>query len=545
MAAPCLAHRETVEQRVTVSPALAEEGRSKNLILAAMIFAVAMMFIDQTIVAIAVPELQEDLDLSTTGVQWVVNGYLLALSALFAFGGRIADILGHRRMVIIGVIVFATASALCGATPTGDLAEPWMIVFRVIQGAGAAIMMPAALAIVIASFPVNERGKAMAIFFAITGGLTSIGPIAGGYLTEIDWRAIFWVNIPIAIIALALIAISKPENEKRPAPIDYRGAVLVTAGMALAVLGFQQAAEWGWGDARTIGCVLAGLALLAGFVAFERRQEHPLVNVRIFESRAFTVDNVVLFFLMVPFVPLFFFGSTYSQISLGYEASEAGLYLLVFFGGFATASQFGGRILDTRGARPAVVLGCAVAAIGLFLWAQSLPDLDFNNQWYFIALAGAGIGLVLGPANTDAINRASRASYGEVTGITQTVRNFGSSLGLAVLGSIQVIQLRSNLETTLGDEGFSKSVADDVAATVTGAGGGDSSNLAQHTGEKAKEIFAAIQLDYAEATEVVFYGMAGVMAVAFVVALIWMPGGKVDPEDPQTVSGEDAAPGAV
>ena len=521
------------------------EGKSKNLILAAMIFAVAMMFIDQTIVAIAVPELQEDLSLSTTGVQWVVNGYLLSLSALFAFGGRIADILGHRRMVIIGVIVFATASALCGATPTGDLSEAWIIVFRVIQGAGAAIMMPAALAIVIASFPVNERGKAMAIFFAITGGLTSIGPIAGGYLTEIDWRAIFWVNIPVAIIALILITVSKPENEKRPAPIDYRGAVLITAAMALAVLGFQQAGEWGWGDVRTIGCVVAGLALLAAFVAFERRQEHPLINVRIFESRAFTVDNVVLFFLMVPFVPLFFFGSTYSQISLEYSASEAGLYLLVFFGGFAAASQFGGRILDSRGARPAVVLGCAVSAVGLFLWAQSLPDLDFNSQWYFIAIAGAGIGLVLGPANTDAINRASRASYGEVTGITQTVRNFGSSLGLAVLGSIQVIQLKSHLESTLGDEGFPKSVADKVAEAVTGAGGGDSSTLAQHTGEKAKEIFSAIQLDYANATETVFYGMAGVMVVAFVVALIWMPGGKVDPDAPETVSGEDAAPGAV
>src|SRR5918997_1839114 len=159
-------------------------------------------------------------------------------------------------MVVIGVVVFAAASAMCGLTPgEGGEAEAWIIVFRVIQGAGAALMMPAALAIVIASFPLNERGKAMAIFFAITGGLTSVGPIAGGYLTEVDWRAIFWVNIPIAIIALVLITISKPENEKRPAPIDYRGAVLVTAGMALAVLGLQQAGTWGWEDARTIGCV--------------------------------------------------------------------------------------------------------------------------------------------------------------------------------------------------------------------------------------------------------------------------------------------------
>ncbi|HEX6117661.1 MAG TPA: MFS transporter [Solirubrobacterales bacterium] len=516
------------------------EGKSKNLILAAMIFAVAMMFIDQTIVAIAIPELQEDLGLTSTGLQWVINGYLLSLSALFAFGGRIADILGHRRMVIIGVIIFATASALCGATPgDGGEAEAWIIVFRVIQGAGAAVMMPAALAIVIASFPVSERGKAMAIFFAITGGLTSVGPIAGGYLTEIDWRAIFWVNIPIAIIALTLITISKPENEKRPAPIDYRGAVLVTAGMALAVLGLQQAGTWGWGDARTIGCVVAGLLILAAFVAFERRVEHPLLNMRIFQSRAFFVDNVILFILMIPFVPLFFFGSTYSQISLGYDASNAGLYLLTFFAGFAVASQFGGRILDSVGARPAVVLGCAVTAVGLFLWGHSLTDLDFNDQWYFIVIAGAGVGLVLGPANTDAINRAPRASYGEVTGITQTVRNFGSSLGLAVLGSVLIVQNRSNLETTLGSEGIPTEKADEIAAAVAGAGGGDSSSLAEHAGSKAKEVFDAIQIDYAMSSRTVFYAMAGAMAVAFVIALIGMPGGKVE----APVSGEDAAPG--
>ncbi len=244
---------------------------NKGLVLAAMVFAVAMTFIDQTIVAIAAPELQDDLSLSSTGVQWIINGYLLSLSALFAFGGRLADIAGHRRMVVIGVIVFATSSALCGATPTGDLGEAWIIFFRVVQGAGAALMFPAALAIVIASYPLGERGKAMAIFFGIAGGLTSVGPIAGGYLTEWTWRAIFWVNIPVAIIALVLIAISKPENEKHPAPLDYRGTVLVAAGMGLAVLGLQQASVWSWGSPATIGCIAAGLIVLALFVRFELR----------------------------------------------------------------------------------------------------------------------------------------------------------------------------------------------------------------------------------------------------------------------------------
>ncbi|HWT91183.1 MAG TPA: MFS transporter, partial [Solirubrobacterales bacterium] len=312
-------------------------GKNSKLILAAMIFAVSMTFIDQTIVAIAIPTIEEDLSLSATGVQWIINGYLLSLSALFAFGGRLADIAGHRRMVTLGVVVFATASALCGATPSGSLDEPWFIFFRVIQGAGAAIMFPAALAIVLNAFPVRERGQAMAIFFAVAGGLTSVGPLAGGFLVEWTWRAIFWVNIPVAIIALILIAKSKPADERHPAPLDYRGTVLITGGMALAVLGLQQSSIWGWNSPATWGCIAAGLAILAFFVRYEMRVENPLLRLSVFRDRAFAVDNIVLFLLMIPFVPLFFFASMYAQISLGESASETGLYLLIFFAGFATA----------------------------------------------------------------------------------------------------------------------------------------------------------------------------------------------------------------
>src|ERR1700753_854437 len=227
------------------------QGKNSKLILAAMIFAVSMTFIDQTIFAISLPTIQEDVHLSTTGSQWIIHAYPPSLSALFAFGGRLADIAGHRRMVVIGTIVFATSSALCGATPTGSAAEAWLIVLRIIQGAGAALMFPAALAIVLDSFPVAERGRAMAIFFGIAGGLTSIGPIAGGYLTEWTWRSIFWINVPVAIIALFLTWKAKPAENRHPGKIDYKGTVLACAGMGLLVLGLQQSAIWGWSDANT------------------------------------------------------------------------------------------------------------------------------------------------------------------------------------------------------------------------------------------------------------------------------------------------------
>jgi fucose permease len=298
--------------------------------------------------------------------------------------------------------------------------------------------------------------------------------------------------------------------------------------MGLAVLGLQQSSVWGWGSATTWLCIAAGVALLVGFVFYELRAKFPLMQIRTFTNRAFAVDNAILFLLMIPFIPLFFFASMYAQISLGESASETGLYLLIFFAGFATASQWGGRMLDRVGARPSVVLGCAVAAVGFALWAHSLPDLSVSSQWYWIVLAGAGVGLVLSPANTDALNRVPASRYGEATGITQTVRNFGSSLGLAVLGTILILENKSNLESTLGAQGVPKAKADQIADSISQGSSASSEGFAEAAGAHAKQLFAAVQHDFALASRTVFYAMAAVMVVAFVVALIWMPSGRVE-----------------
>jgi EmrB/QacA subfamily drug resistance transporter len=488
----------------------------RNLILAAMIFAVAMTFIDQTIVSIAAPEVQKKLGLTSTGVQWAVNAYLLSLAALFAFGGRLADTIGHRRMVTLGVVVFATASALCGLTPKGSLAEAWIVVFRVVQGAGGAIMFPAALAIVVQTFALRERGRALAIFFGIAGGLTAIGPILGGYLTQWTWRAIFWVNIPVAIIALILIAISKPTTLHKPARMDYRGVVLIAAGVALSVFGFQQSAIWGWGDPATGACIAVGASILVVFARVEMRTESPLMRVRIFRIRAFLVENVVLGVAMMAFLPVFFFASEYAQIALGKSPSQAGLYILYFFIGFVIAAQIGGRMLDRRGAKPPVVIGCVIAAVGFWLWAGKVTALDFGSQQSYIVLAGAGMGLMLGPANTDAVNRASRLSYGEATGITQTVRNYGASLGLAVLGTILVSQLRSRVTTSLIARGLSSARAHAQAASLSQSQSGSGS---------IASIPHFVRLDFAYSTRTVLYVMAAIMIVAAVAALLGLRAG--------------------
>jgi EmrB/QacA subfamily drug resistance transporter len=405
-------------------------GHKKFLVLAAMIFAVAMTFIDQTIVSIAVPKIQSELHLSINGVQWVVNAYLLALAAAFTFGGRLADMIGHRRMVVIGILTFAIASTACGLTPKGSYAAAWIISWRVVQGIGGAIMYPAALAIVVTAFPVRERGRAMAIFFSVAGGLTSIGPVLGGYLSEWTWRAIFWVNVPVAIVALILLAIARPTTENRPGRLDWTGLVLICGGVGLAIFGLQQTQVWGWANVTTIACMVGGVGLLVAFVLAELRVRQPLIDVRVFTIRAFAVENIVLFTAMIVFIPIFFFASIYAQVALGDGPQEAGLYLLIFFAGFAPGIQVGGRRLDKQGAKGVVVAGCAIAAVGLALWASRVTRLNLSDQWYFIVIAGAGMGLMVGPANTDAINQVGRLSYGEATGITQTVRNFGASFDM-------------------------------------------------------------------------------------------------------------------
>ncbi|HMN99876.1 MAG TPA: MFS transporter [Miltoncostaeaceae bacterium] len=518
---------------------------STRLVLAAMIFAVAMTFIDQTIVSLAIPELQKDLGLSATGTQWIINAYLLSLSALFAFGGRLADIAGHRRMVVIGVVVFAVASALCGLTPTGEVAEAWMIVFRVIQGAGAAIMFPAALAIVVAAFPMAERGKALAIFFGITGGLTAVGPFLGGYLTEWTWRAIFWVNVPVAIIALILIYLAKPDDRRTPAAIDWRGTALIAGGMALSVLGLQQSSDWGWTNPATIACIAVGLLLLLAFVRVELRTRTPLIDVNIFRDRGFAAANGVLFLFSMAFIPVFFFTSEYAQISVGDDASSAGLFLLVFFAGFGGAAQWGGKVYDEKGVRAAVIPGCALGAVGFFFWARALDDFQLGDQWIWIVMAGAGCGLILGPASTDALNRVAATRYGEATGITQTVRNFGASIGLAVLGTILIMRTEANVESSLGALGVPSDRAHAVADALTSSGGGRASgSFGEETGAAAERAFAAVRTDFANATETVFYVMAGIMAALYVLAHFWLPHGRVaqaQQAGPAREAGQEAA----
>ena len=393
-------------------------------------------------------------------------------------------------------------------------------------------MFPAAIAIVVQTFDLRSRGRALALFFGIAGGLTAVGPIAGGYLIEWTWRAIFWINIPVALIALILIALSqaaereppRPDRLPRPGADRRRGRAERVRVPAVGPVGLGQPGIW--------VSIVVGVALLIVFVAVERRTESPLINVRIFENRTFDVQNIVLGVASMAFIPVFFFASTYGQISLGQKATTSSLAILYFFIGFVVFAQIGGRMLDRAGAKRPVVLGCVIATIGFALWAGKVTDLNAGSQTLYIIIAGAGMGLMLGQSNTDAINRASRYSYGEATGITQTVRNYGASLGFAILGTVLINRFRSEITNSLTSRGVPGPAAAAEASKLAQLQGSGSSSTAT--------IPQFIRADFASAIEVVLYGMAIIMGIAALVALRGLSRG-VQQETPAAAADLDVA----
>jgi EmrB/QacA subfamily drug resistance transporter len=510
----------------------ATSGRAGTLTLIGLILAVSMTTIDQTIVALSAPTIQSQLGLSHDGIQWAVNVYLLAMAAFFLLGGRLADVFGHKRMVLIGIAGFGLTSLLCGLTPTGGGAEAWLVIARALQGISGAIMFPAAIGIVVQTFPTAGRAKAMATFFAITGAMTAVGPIAGGYLTQWTWRSIFWVNIPIAIAAFIIVALTATSAPRRHERIDWAGAALVAVGMAGVVFGLQQASAWGWTNPAVLICLIAGAAVLVLFGVTQARKTHPLVQLAAFRDAGFTLSTVAILLSSIAFISVFFFLSIYGQASLGLSAGMTGLLFLKFFIGFVIASRIGAGMFDRRGAKPVLAIGGIVGAFG-FAWLASTltalpahPDAFFNPQTWPILVAGAGIGFMFSPASTDVVNRAIGASYGEVSAITQTMKNFGGALGLAVLTTLVTNELTTRLTASIVRLGGTAADAQSAINQVTG-GSHQGSTLGTVPAAVREQIVHAVQSDYAASAQWAFYGMAVAMGLVLVLAVFYPRGHAV------------------
>lgn len=407
------------------------------LVLVAMTGSLSMIMLDQTVVTVALPVMSDDLGLSPTGQQWVVNAYVLALTALVAFGGKLGDRVGGVRTFRLGVAGFFIASALCGLAPAGAFGEAWIIAARVLQGAAAALMVPTSGAIVISAFPAQERGRAMAAYAGISQIFLAIGPLIGGVLTEsVSWRAVFWLNVPVGVAALVLVAIAKPAQTMRPGRIRAGALALLVGGLGASVLAVQEAATWGWDAPLTLVLLVGGVAATATFVVTQLRVPDPLVDVGLLRRGPFLGDVVVNGLVQFGLLAAVLHSSLYLQDLLNYSPVQTGLAVLAMVLPITVAAQLGGRWFDRAGVRPPALAGLAISTVGMLAWTLALPYLSYPLQVPGMVLTGFGLGLTISPTNTDALSRVRAAERSQASGVLQTVRQLGGTVGVAVVGAV-------------------------------------------------------------------------------------------------------------
>jgi EmrB/QacA subfamily drug resistance transporter len=403
--------------------------------LGAMCFALFMIMLDNTVVNVALPSIQRDLGASLSALEWTVNGYTLSFAVLLATGGRLGDIFGRGLTFLIGVVVFAASSATAGLAP--DTTS--LVVSRVVQGVGAALMMPATLSIVTDAFPAHERGKAMGTWAGVSALALAVGPVLGGFLTEhVSWRAIFYLNIPVAIgaVAAALFAVRESRDTTVGREVDYLGVATLTAALTALVLALVEGNAWGWGSPEIVALLVgAGLGLVA-FVAVELRVRAPMVEFRFFTDRNFLGAVVVALIVSFAMLGVFFFLALYMQNVLGYSPLEAGVRFLPSTLMVVVVAPVAGRLADRIGPRWLIAAGLTTVAVSLYSFSGIAVDSSYGALLPGFVLLGIGIALTMSPMTSAAMNAVAVEKAGIASGVLSMFRMVGGSLGVAVTGAI-------------------------------------------------------------------------------------------------------------
>ena len=440
--------------------------------LGAMCFALFMIMLDNTVVNVALPSIQKDLHSSISGLEWTVNAYTLSFAVLLVTGGRLGDIFGRRRMFLFGVVVFGLSSAFIGFSQS----EAWLVAGRAAQGVGAAFMMPATLSIISNAFPPQERGRAIGTWAGVSAMALAIGPVVGGFLVEnVSWQSIFFLNVPVAAVAVwvTLAATRESRDETSSHQVDIPGVLTVSVALGALVLALVEGNSWGWSSPSIIALFAVSIAAAIGFAYAESRSAEPMVDFRFFRSRSYLGANIVAFIVSFAMLAMFFFLALYMQNIKGYSPLEAGVRFLPSTAVIILAGPIAGRLTDRIGPKPLMTLGLLIVAASLFWQGHLTPDTSYSFLVGAFVLMGLGMGLVMSPMSTAAMNAVEPAKAGVASGILSMSRMVGGTFGVAAMGALVTGLGKGRLDSLLPNlpESARGKLADSLGAGGAQVGG--------------------------------------------------------------------------
>lgn len=493
-----------------------EEGDPRRwLILAIMSIGTLIVFLDLTVVNTALPSISLDLQATTSDLQWVVDSYVLALAGLLMLAGSIGDRYGRKRWMTVGLLFFAAGSVV------GAIADDigTLIAGRAIQGIGAAFVLPATLSIVTNAFPRHERGRAIAVWTAVSGMGIGFGPAVGGYLVDRwDWAAAFWIHLPIIAIALIGQLFVPESRDSRHVGLDIPGSVAATLGISTLVFGIIQGAEEGWGSPLIVASFVAAAALLVAFIAIERRAAHPMLPLHFFRNRDFTGSVAVIGIMFFAGPATFFFLTQFFQIVQGRDAFEAGLLILPNAGAIIVASALATKLIGPMGPRRLVVLSVSIMTVAAALFAGVDAGWTATTEIALISLFGFGFGLGM-PALTDAVMASVPVEDAGVgSAVNDVSRELGSALGVAVLGSFISSIYRGNVDDQLAGE-----VPEPVLEAAKEGIGVVAATVPQLPADVGATAFQGASTAFVDAMNSGFWLSAAVLAAGAVVAAWLLP----------------------
>src|SRR3954447_9583586 len=419
-----------------------------NAVLAVVAIAQFMVILDATVVNVALPTIQRDVGFSEQSLSWVLNAYTLMFGGFLLLGGRLADRLGRRRLFVAGIAVFSGASLLCGISQS----EGTLLVARGLQGLGGAMVSPAALSIILTTFAEGSaRNRALAVWGAIAGAGGAIGLLLGGLIVQLlSWRWVFFVNVPIGAVVLALAPRIVPESRSQSVSAggyDIEGAVAATLGTISLVFTLIKADSWGWTSGRTVAGFAIAAALIIAFVFIERRHRDPLVPLRIFSNRSLAASDATFLLVAAALFGMFFFCTLYLQQVLGFGALKTGLAYLPFSVTLIGASALASRLVDRFTPKPVLVTGLFVTTLGFVLLTRVPGQGDYASHVLPAMLVlGPGLGLSFVPVTIAATNGVASGDSGLASGLLNTTQQVGGSRGLAILSSVSTSRVTSSLQ---------------------------------------------------------------------------------------------------